>query len=129
MINYKETPDWGKAAKALTDGRGVDEVVEIGGPGTIGQSIQAARIGGHISLIGVLTGVTGEVPTAAFFSANLTMAGITVGSRTHQEDMVAAINASPIRPVLDETFALDSLGAAFARQASQQHFGKIVLSY
>ncbi|CAN0563802.1 unnamed protein product, partial [Laminaria digitata] len=56
VINYKDTPDWGKAAKALTGGRGVDEVVEIGGPGTLAQSITASRPGDHISLIGVLTG-------------------------------------------------------------------------
>ena len=103
VINYKDTPDWGKAAKALTGGRGVDEVVEIGGPGTLAQSITASRPGGHISLIGVLTGVSGEVPTAALFSLNITLSGITVGSRRHQEDM-------------------------FAHQASQQHFGKITLS-
>ena len=128
LINYKETPDWGKKAFELTGGRGVDEVVEIGGPGTMAQSIQACRVGGHISLIGVLTGVSGEVPTAAFFSKNLTMSGITVGSAEHQEDMIAAIEASNIKPVLDKDFALDQIAEAFAHQASQQHFGKITLS-
>ena len=73
VINYKDTPEWGRAAFEMTGGRGVDEVVEIGGPGSMAQSIQACRVGGHISLIGVLTGVSGEVPTAAFFSKNLTM--------------------------------------------------------
>ncbi|MEM8636721.1 MAG: NAD(P)-dependent alcohol dehydrogenase [Pseudomonadota bacterium] len=128
VINYKETPQWGRAAFELTGGRGVDEVVEIGGPGTMAESIQACRVGGHISLIGVLTGVSGEVPTAAFFSKNLTMSGITVGSREHQEDMIAAIEASQIKPVLDQDFPLDKIADAFAHQASQQHFGKITLS-
>ena len=128
VINYKDTPDWGKAAKALTGGRGVDEVVEIGGPGTLAQSITASRPGGHISLIGVLTGVSGEVPTAALFSLNITLSGITVGSRRHQEDMIAAIEANGIKPVLDKDFPLDDIAAAFAHQASQQHFGKITLS-
>lgn len=128
VINYKDTPDWGKAAKALTDGRGVDEVVEIGGPGTLAQSIAASRPGGHISLIGVLTGVSGEVPTAALFSLNITLSGITVGSRRHQEDMIAAIEANGIKPVLDRDFPLAEIAAAFAHQASQQHFGKITLS-
>lgn len=128
LINYKETPEWGKKAFQLTGGRGVDEVVEIGGPGTMAQSIQACRVGGHISLIGVLTGVSGEVPTAAFFSKNLTMSGITVGSAKHQEDMIAAIEASDIKPVLDKDFPLDDIAAAFAHQASQKHFGKITLS-
>lgn len=127
-INYKSTPDWGRKALELTGGRGVDEVVEIGGPGTLAQSIAACRVGGHISLIGVLTGVSGEVPTAAFFSKNLTMSGITVGSGEHQEDMISAIEASGIKPVLDKDFQLDDIAAAFAHQASQTHFGKITLS-
>lgn len=128
VINYKETPDWGKKAFELTGGRGVDEVVEIGGPGTMAQSINACRPGGHISLIGVLTGVSGEVPTAALFSRNITLSGITVGSRRHQEDMVDAIDATGLKPVIDSRFPLDQIAAAFAHQASQQHFGKIVLT-
>lgn len=129
LINYKETPNWGKKAKELTGGIGVDEVVEIGGPGTMAQSIQASRIGGHISLIGVLTGVSGEVPTAALFSANITLSGITVGSRQEQEDMIAAIEASGIKPLIDRSFPLEQLGAAFGHQAAQAHFGKIVVEY
>ncbi|KJS24163.1 MAG: NADPH:quinone oxidoreductase [Hyphomonadaceae bacterium BRH_c29] len=128
VINYKETPDWGAAAFKLTGGRGVDEVVEIGGPGTMAQSIAACRPGGHISLIGVLTGVSGEVPTAALFSRNITLSGITVGSRRMQEDMIDAIEANGIKPVIDSTFPLDQIAAAFAHQASQKHFGKIVLT-
>jgi NADPH:quinone reductase-like Zn-dependent oxidoreductase len=128
VINYKENPDWGKKAFELTGGRGVDEVVEIGGPGTVAQSINACRPGGHISLIGVLTGVSGEVPTAALFSRNITLSGITVGSRRQQEDMVDAIDATGFKPVIDSRFPLDQIAAAFAHQASQQHFGKIVLT-
>ncbi|MCA8898401.1 MAG: NAD(P)-dependent alcohol dehydrogenase [Hyphomonas sp.] len=128
VINYKETPEWGKAAFELTGGRGVDEVVEIGGPGTMAQSINACRPGGHISLIGVLTGISGEVPTAALFSRNITLSGITVGSRRMQEDMIDAIEANGIRPVIDSKFPLDQIAAAFAHQASQKHFGKIVLT-
>lgn len=128
LINYKSTPDWGRSATALTGGRGVDVVVEIGGPGTLTQSIHASRIGGHISLIGVLTGVSGEVPTALAMSKNVAISGITVGSREAQEDMIAAIDANGIKPVLDKTFPLDQIAAAFMHQASQQHFGKICLA-
>jgi len=128
LINYKETPKWGREAKALTDGRGVDEVVEIGGPGTLNESIDACRIGGHISLIGVLTGISGEVATAKFFQQNLTMSGITVGSRSEQEDMIAAIEANGIKPVISDTFELEALPAAFAHQIAQKHFGKIVVT-
>lgn len=128
VIHYKETPRWGKQARALTGGRGVDAVVEIGGPGTMAQSIAACRVGGYIALIGVLTGVSGEVPTAALFTANITVAGITVGSHAHQRDMVAAIEATGIEPVIDKTFALADIGDAFRHQAAQRHFGKICLS-
>ena len=76
----------------------------------------------------MLTGVSGEVPTAALFSRNITLSGITVGSRRHQEDMVDAIDATGFKPVIDSRFPLDQIAAAFAHQASQQHFGKIVLT-
>ncbi|MES1929982.1 alcohol dehydrogenase zinc-binding domain-containing protein [Salinisphaera dokdonensis CL-ES53] len=124
-VNYAEDPKWGKTVRKLTDGRGVDAVVEIGGPGTLAQSISACRMGGHISLIGVLTGVAGEVPTAAFFYSNLTMAGITVGSRAQQLDMIRAIEANGIEPVIDRSFALDDIGDAFRHQEAGRHFGKI----
>jgi NADPH:quinone reductase-like Zn-dependent oxidoreductase len=128
LINYKETPNWGAEAKALTGGRGVDEVVEIGGPGTLGQSITACRIGGHISLIGVLTGISGEVPTAHLFTANITLKGITVGSRQEQEDMIKAIEANNIKPMISHEYSLDQLQQAFELQVAQKHFGKIVIN-
>jgi NADPH:quinone reductase-like Zn-dependent oxidoreductase len=127
LINYKSAPKWGRAAFDLTDGRGVDAVVEIGGPGTINQSIQACGIGGHITLIGVLTGVSGEVSTALAMSKNITIKGVTVGSKQDQEDMIAAIEANGILPVIDSTYPLAELSAAFAHQLSQKHFGKICL--
>lgn len=127
-INYKSEPKWGAKAHELTGGRGVDQVVEIGGPGTLSQSIRACKVGGHISLIGVLTGISGEVPTAAFFQSNLTMTGITVGSKAMQEDMIAAIEANGLKPVVDTTFPLAELADAFRHQEAQKHFGKIVLT-
>lgn len=129
LINYKEETNWGAAAMGLTGGRGVDAVVEIGGPGTMGQSIQACRIGGHISLIGVLTGVSGDIPTALAMSKNVCIQGITVGSHQDQEEMIAAIEANGIVPVIDSTFPLDQIAAAFAHQMSQKHFGKICLEF
>ena len=127
VINYKEEADWGKAALQWTAGRGVDTVVEIGGPGTLTQSIHACRTGGHIGLIGVLTGLSGEVPTALFFQKNLVMTGITVGSQADQRDMIAAIDANGIKPVIDTHFPLDGVVDAFKHQAAQKHFGKIVV--
>jgi NADPH:quinone reductase-like Zn-dependent oxidoreductase len=129
LINYKEQPEWGKAAAALTGGRGVDVVVEIGGPGTLNQSLHASRIGGHISLIGVLTGVAGEVATALAMSKNVAIKGVTVGSRQDQEDMIAAIEANGIKPVIDSTYPLERIAEAFGHQISQRHFGKICLEF
>jgi NADPH:quinone reductase-like Zn-dependent oxidoreductase len=127
LVNYRQTPEWGTAAAALTGGRGVDVVVEIGGAGTLGQSVTATRIGGHISLIGVLAGFAGEVPTAVIMSKNIAVKGVTVGSRQEQEEMIRAREVSTIRPVIDSTFPLDGIAAAFAHQLSQKHFGKICL--
>jgi len=129
LINYKETPDWGAAVAALTGGRGVDVVVEIGGPGTMNQSLTAVRIGGHISLIGVLTGFSGEIATAVAMSKNVAIKGVTVGSRQDQEDMIAAIEANGIKPVIDSVFPLEKIAEAFAHQVSQRHFGKICLEF
>lgn len=128
LINYRENPEWGRTASELTGGRGVDAVVEIGGPGTLNQSIHAARIGGHISLIGVLTGISGDVATALAMSKNTTIKGVTVGSRQEQEEMIAAIEANAITPVIDSTYPLDRIAEAFAHQISQKHFGKICLA-
>lgn len=127
LINYKAEPKWGKKAKQLTDGRGVDHVIEIGGPGTIAQSIQACRMGAHIALIGVLTGISGEVPTYMLFSNQLRVTGIMVGNRKDQLDMNRAIAANGIRPVIDSTFPLAGIADAYRHQASQKHFGKICL--
>ncbi|MGE3251355.1 MAG: NAD(P)-dependent alcohol dehydrogenase [Hyphomonadaceae bacterium] len=128
VINYKSNPDWGAEAQKIS-GRGVDHVVEIGGPGTLAQSIRACRIGGHISMIGVLAGYAGEVATGLIMGKQIRLIGITVGSREQQEDMVRAIDAAPtLRPVIDKTFPLQALGDAFRHQESGAHFGKICIS-
>jgi NADPH:quinone reductase-like Zn-dependent oxidoreductase len=126
LINYREDARWGQTAAALSGG-GVQAVVEIGGPGTMAQSIHACRIGGHISLIGVLTGVSGEIPTALAMTKNVTIKGVTVGSIEAQSEMIAAVEAAGFRPVIDSTYPLDQIAAAFAHQISQKHFGKICL--
>jgi len=128
LINYREHPKWGTRVSELTDGRGVDVVIEVGGPGTLPQSIRAVAMDGHISMIGVLTGVSGEVPTAALFAKNAVISGITVGSRSQQRDMIAGIEAAGIEPVIDRTFPLEAIADAFRLQESQKHFGKICLS-
>ena len=129
LINYKSEPNWGAAVRKLTGGRGVDHVVEIGGAGTMPESITAAKVGGHISVIGVLAGVAGPIPTVLIMAKNLRVIGLTVGSRRHQLDMIRAIEANGIRPVLDRSFPLEGLADAFRHQESNRHFGKIVCEY
>ncbi|MFN7174519.1 MAG: zinc-dependent alcohol dehydrogenase family protein, partial [Thermaurantiacus tibetensis] len=126
LLNYRAVPDWGQAAARLTGG-GVDHVVEIGGAGTLPESIAAVRIGGHISLIGVLAGYAGPVPTVQLMAKQVRLIGITVGTRREQQDMVKAVEANGIRPVIDRHFPLAELGAAFRHQESGAHFGKIVV--
>ena len=128
LFNYRSEPDWGAKAKEATGGRGVDVVVEVGGPDTLAQSVTACRVGGHISLIGVLTGFNGNVPTAALMMSNIALKGITVGSRSEQEDMVRAVETSGLKPVIDRTFPLEEIAGAFEHQESQKHFGKICLA-
>jgi len=129
VVNYRKDANWGATVCALTGGRGVDHVVEVGGPGTLAQSIDAARIGGHISLIGVLTGIGGEVPTFMLMARQQKLQGLIVGSRQHQQDMIRALEATNIRPVIDQSFELQQIGDAFRLQESGGHFGKIVLEF
>ena len=124
-INYKQTPDWGKKAYEITGG--VDHVVEVGGAGTLNESLKAVTHGGQISLIGVLTGGKGEISTAAILMKNVRVQGIYVGSREMFEDMNRAIALHKIRPVCDRVFPLESARAALEYMESGKHFGKICI--
>lgn len=127
VINYKAVPEWGQKAKELTDGRGVDQVIEVGGPGTLAQSIAACRTGGHIALVGVLTGFAAEVSIPALFSNQIRISGISIGSRADQEDMIRGIEVNRLKPVVDRRFPLQEIGAALEYYESQKHFGKVSL--
>ena len=127
LINYKETPAWGAKALEITGGRGVDCVVEIGGAGTLDQSMMATRVGGHVALIGVLAGFAGPVQTGLLMGKNLRVQGLTVGSRAHQLAMIAGIEANGIRPVISDRFPLAELADAFRHQEGGGHFGKIAI--
>ena len=124
-VNYKTDPEWGETVRRWTGKRGVDHVLEIGGPGTLAQSINAVRLGGHISLIGILTGLKGEVPTMLLMAKQIKLKGIIVGSRAHQLDMIRGLDAMRIRPVIDKTFPLANMADAFRYEETGQHFGKI----
>jgi len=126
-INYKQYPDWADQVLDRTDGRGVDHVIEVGGPNTLPQSISACRIGGHIELIGVLTGFSGPIPTVAIVTRQVRLQGLTVGNRQQQIEMIRALDANDMKPVIDKIFPLQDLIAAFRYEASGAHFGKICI--
>ncbi len=128
-VNYKTHPEWSAKILEWTDGSGVDHVLEVGGPGTLTQSINATRMAGSITMIGVLTGVQGEVPTAMLAGKQITLSGLIVGSRRHQQNFVAALDGNLFKPIIDRTFRLEELAEAFRFEKSGGHFGKIGLEW
>jgi NADPH:quinone reductase-like Zn-dependent oxidoreductase len=127
LINYRNDPEWGRTARKLTDGRGVDHVIEVGGPSTLVQSMLASRVGGHIAVIGVLSGVDSQLPLNLALTRQLRLQALLVGNRRQQQDMIRALETSGLRPVIDSHFPLEEIVAAFRHQESGRHFGKIVL--
>ncbi|HXC54644.1 MAG TPA: NAD(P)-dependent alcohol dehydrogenase [Rhizomicrobium sp.] len=127
LINYKTTPDWGRVAREMTGGRGVDVVVEVGGENTLNQSFDAARVGGHIVVIGVLGGFSSPVTIPIVFGKNLHIHGISVGSREQFDDMAAHIAKWKLTPVVDKVFAWGRLREALKLMQAGGHFGKIVV--
>lgn len=128
VINYRRYTDWSAKVLDITNGRGVDNVVEVGGSDTLVQSVRSCRIGGHVAVIGVLTGVAGQFPLVEVLRRQQKLQGLIVGSRRHQFDMIRAIDANGIKPVIDRTFPLDEIAEAFRFQAAGKHFGKVCLS-
>jgi NADPH:quinone reductase-like Zn-dependent oxidoreductase len=125
-VNYKTTPEWDKAVVAWSAG-GVDHVVEVGGPGTLAQSLRAIRIGGKITLIGVLSGAA-EINPMLIFARRANLQGISVGSMQMFEAMNRAIAVSGLKPGIDKVFAFDDAPAAYRHLQSARHFGKVVIS-
>jgi NADPH:quinone reductase-like Zn-dependent oxidoreductase len=125
-INYKSTPDWAAEVRRLTDGRGVDHVVEVGGPGTLQQSIASARLGGVVSLIGVLT--RGQIDPLPILGGGVIVRGLFVGSRSMFEDMNRAIAMHRIEPVIDRVFGFEEAKAAYSALKAATHLGKLVIS-
>ena len=123
-INYKETPAWEEKVRELTGGVGVDHVIEVGGAGTFNQSLKAVRLGGHISLIGVLAG-RGEPNLMPLLMKSVCVQGIFVGSREMFEAMNRAIALHEMRPIVDRVFEFNEIQAALKYMESAAHFGKI----
>jgi NADPH:quinone reductase-like Zn-dependent oxidoreductase len=127
-INYVEEPEWGKKARQLTGGAGVDHVVEVGGAGTLEQSLKAVRIGGRISMIGVLSGGRAEIALTSVVMSYVRIQGLLVGSREGFEAMNRAIAQHELRPVVDRVFLFDETPEAFRYMAEGRHFGKVAIA-
>ena len=127
VINYRTTPEWGREAVSLTGGRGVDHVVEVGGAGTLRQSLRAVRTGGVISLIGVLSGAKHEIMLPFILTRNIRVQGVTVGSLEMFAAMLRAIEQARLTPVLDQVFPMQRIADAMAHLAAGAHFGKVII--
>ncbi|MFT5504855.1 MAG: NADPH:quinone reductase-like Zn-dependent oxidoreductase [Gammaproteobacteria bacterium] len=124
-VNYRQYPDWDKEVMKLTDGKGVDVTIETGGGGTLEKTIEATRVGGSISLIGVLTG--GEINPMGIMRKSIKLQGVYVGSRRMFDDMNAALTLNELHPVIDQRFEFEDARSAFHTMRSAQHFGKLVI--
>jgi len=128
-INYRSFPEWGKRVREIAGGDGVDHIVEVGGQGTLPQSLRAIRTGGTISLIGVLAGGKMDIPLGPIVTRHVRMQGITVGSRKDFNNMVRAITQNRLHPVIDRIFAFNEIRLALEYLSSGQHFGKITIRH
>lgn len=125
LINYRRTPEWGKVARDVTHGRGVDHVLEVGGGSTLSQSLRAVRPGGTISVIGNLGGAATEINLLSVLMQNIRLQGVIVGHRESFEALVRAVAQSELRPIVDRVFGFDEVPRALEHLASGNHFGKV----
>jgi NADPH:quinone reductase-like Zn-dependent oxidoreductase len=129
VIDYRASPDWGDQARALTGGRGVDRVVEVGGPDTLAQSVKAIALGGQVSLVGVLAGAQGAIDFMSMFFSLATFKPIVVGSRRDLEDLCRTIEQHEIRPVIDSMYAFDDAKAGWSHYGDRKVTGKVVIRH
>jgi NADPH:quinone reductase-like Zn-dependent oxidoreductase len=127
VLNYRDEPKWGARVREMTGGAGADHVVEVVG-GDLAQALQACRVGGRLYIIGALSRKPIEFPARLVINGNVRVIGLTVGSRTHQLEMVQAIEANGLKPVVDRIFPLSELKAALRHQEAGAHFGKICIT-
>jgi len=126
-INYKTNPEWWPLAKTAAGGIGVDQVVDVGGPDTLNQSLRALKPGGFIAAVGLLTGTKCALDVLTFLLRNARLQSLTVGSRQSFEEMNAFLEEHKLRPVIDGVFAWSKTADAFRELKAGKHFGKLVL--
>ena len=127
VIDYKGTPDWDARVTALTNGRGVDRVIEVGGPATLAKSVGSLAMGGRIAMVGFVGGPEGNFNPLQMLGRGLSIDAISVGHRDHYEDMLRAMAAYRIHPVLDRVYGLDKAHDAYRRMEAREHIGKIII--
>mmetsp|Transcript_19459 Transcript_19459/g.23669 ORF Transcript_19459/g.23669 Transcript_19459/m.23669 type:complete len:343 (+) Transcript_19459:90-1118(+) len=126
VINYKTTPNWGREVLKRTNNDGVDHVIEVGGGETFGESVRCTKLGGHIALIGVLSGpAASQIILPHIFLKQIRLSGIAMGNHQHQKNMIEFLDQSSIRPIISDRFPLNKLSEAFQHQIDNNHFGKI----
>src|SRR5688572_20065605 len=128
IINYKTRDDWDAAVLELTGKKGVDHVVEVGGSGTLAKSLNAVRLGGHVAMIGALTGPGDFNPVSVFMKA-VRLQGIFVGSKAMFEDLLRAVDLNELEPVIDKVFEFSAAREAMQYMKSGAHFGKVVIKF
>jgi NADPH:quinone reductase-like Zn-dependent oxidoreductase len=129
VVDYVENPQWADAVRALTAGRGVDRVVEVGGPGTLTQSLKAVTYGGEIALVGALAESNAGLDFMSLFMSQATIRCISIGSRIDVEAMRRAVDAHAMHPVIDSVFPFAEAKSAWAHYASRNVFGKVVIRH
>src|SRR5690606_26181695 len=130
LINYRREPEWARPVREATGGRGADFIMEVGGQGTIQQSMRAVRLNGHLAIIGVLgRGEAEPSDPAALVGGSARLQGVSVGARAMFEAMCRAIDLHKIRPVVDKSFPFTEAQAALRAMEAGEHFGKIVLTF
>jgi NADPH:quinone reductase-like Zn-dependent oxidoreductase len=129
LINYKNTLEWGHAARELTGGRGVDFVMEVGGGGTLTESLRSIALMGHIAIIGVLGGAAEPLQMGSMIASGAKLQGVSVGSRVMFEAMCRAIDTHKLAPVVDKIYPFTDAVEALRAMRANAHFGKIVLEF
>jgi NADPH:quinone reductase-like Zn-dependent oxidoreductase len=127
LINYNKNPNWEKLVVENTSQAGADLVLELGGGGTLAKSMEAVKLNGRISLVGVLTGFDGQINPLSILRKSIAVNGIYVGSREMQEQFHRALETNKIHPVIDRVFKFEQVKEAYAFMQSARHFGKIVI--
>lgn len=127
VVNYSSQPDWDVEILKLTDGVGVDRLIDIAGEKTIVKSAASTKIGGEIALVGFASGVGGGIPPIDILSRSLTIGGTSIGSRLNFEALLAAMSAHQMKPVIDQVFPFAEYRDAYQRLASGAMVGKVII--